>query len=182
MSIGTTMLGRRHVLPSVVATLSELMVEGTFTTGTYLVTVHNPISTDDGDLEKALYGSFLPVPSNDMFLLPEASVYEETRQPGAVVAVKGDAGIITLNEGRKRIRLKVKSMGDRPIQVYGTARDISLQLTGVGWIALPLHRDEPAAPVRPHTRAWLPTRHSRRDVCALRARRYQDGHTGEDRG
>jgi hypothetical protein len=182
MSIGTTMLGRRHVLPSVVATLSELMVEGTFTTGTYLVTVHHPISTDDGDLEKALYGSFLPIPSNDMFPLPEASVYEETRQPGAIVAVKGDAGIITLNEGRKRIRLKVKSMGDRPIQVIGTSRAISLQLTGVGRIALPLHRDEPAAPVRPHTRAWLPTRYSRWDVCALRARRYQDRHTGEDRG
>lgn len=120
MSIGKTMLGRRHVMPSVVASLSELMVEGTFPTGTYLVTVHNPISTDDGDLEKALYGSFLPIPSNDKFPLPEASVYESKSQPGAVVAVKGDAGTIKLNEGRKRIRLKVKSMGDRPIQVCQT--------------------------------------------------------------
>lgn len=117
MSIGKTMLGRRHVLPSVVSSLSELMIEGTFPTGTYLVTVHHPISTDDGDLEKALYGSFLPVPSADKFPLPEASVYESTKQPGAVVAVKGDAGTIKLNEGRKRIKLKVKSKGDRPIQV-----------------------------------------------------------------
>ncbi|KAF1944682.1 urease [Clathrospora elynae] len=117
MSIGTTMLGRRHVQPSVVASLAELMVEGTFPTGTYLVTVHHPVATDDGDLEKALYGSFLPVPSNDMFPLPDASVYEDTKQPGAIVAVKGEAGIITLNEGRKRIKLKVTSMGDRPIQV-----------------------------------------------------------------
>ncbi|KAJ4357595.1 Urease [Didymosphaeria variabile] len=117
MSIGKTMLGRRHVLPSVVSTLAELMVEGTFPTGTYLVTVHHPVSSDDGDLEKALYGSFLPVPSNDMFPLPEASVYESTNQPGAIVAVKGEAGTIKLNEGRKRIRLKVKSTGDRPIQV-----------------------------------------------------------------
>ncbi|KAI4920990.1 Urease [Alternaria conjuncta] len=117
MSIGTTMLGRRHVQPSVVASLGELMVEGTFPTGTYLVTVHNPVSTDDGDLEKALYGSFLPIPSNDMFPLPDSSVYESTKQPGAIVAVKGEAGIIKLNEGRKRIKLKVKSMGDRPIQV-----------------------------------------------------------------
>jgi urease len=93
------------------------MVEGTFPTGTYLVTVHHPICTDDGDLEKALYGSFLPVPSNDVFPPPEASVYESKNQPGAIVAVKGKAGMITLNEGRKRIRLKVKSMGDRPIQV-----------------------------------------------------------------
>jgi urease len=117
MSIGKTMLGRRHVLPSVVSSLSELMVEGTFPTGTYLVTVHHPVSTDDGNLEKALYGSFLPVPSDDMFPLPETSVYESTKQPGAIVAVKGEAGIIKLNEGRKRIKLKVKSTGDRPIQV-----------------------------------------------------------------
>ncbi len=117
MSIGKTMLGRRHVLPSVVDSLSELMVEGTFPTGTYLVTVHHPVSSDDGDLEKALYGSFLPIPSNDMFPLPEATVYEDTKQPGAIIAVKGDAGTIKLNEGRKRIKLKVKSTGDRPIQV-----------------------------------------------------------------
>ena len=121
MSIGKTMLGRRHVQPAVVASLSELMVEGTFPTGTYLVTVHHPISTDDGDLEKALYGSFLPVPSQDMFPLPDAAVYEETKQPGAVVAVKGEAGTIKLNDGRKRIKLKVKSMGDRPIQVLATS-------------------------------------------------------------
>lgn len=116
MSIGKTMLGRRHVQPSVVASLAELMVEGTFPTGTYLVTVHHPISTDDGDVEKALYGSFLPIPSNDMFPLPEATVYDEPKQPGAIVAVKGEAASIKLNQGRKRISLRVKSMGDRPIQ------------------------------------------------------------------
>jgi urease len=93
------------------------MIEGTFPTGTYLVTVHHPVCTDDGDLEKALYGSFLPVPSNDKFPLPETTVYESNAQPGAIVAVKGDAGTIKLNEGRNRIKLKVKSMGDRPIQV-----------------------------------------------------------------
>ena len=121
MSIGRTMLGRRHVLPSVVSSLAELMVEGTFPTGTYLVTVHHPISSDDGDLAKALYGSFLPIPSNDMFPLPEPAVYEATNQPGAIVAVKGQAGTIKLNEGRQRIRLRVKSTGDRPIQVRYSA-------------------------------------------------------------
>lgn len=115
MSIGKTMLGRRHVLPSVVSTLTEIQVEGTFPTGTYLVTVHHPVSSDDGDLEKALYGSFLPVPSKDAFPLPEASEYESTKMPGAVVPVK--EGKIVLNEGRKRIELKVTSKGDRPIQV-----------------------------------------------------------------
>ncbi|KAI9719456.1 MAG: Urease [Candelaria pacifica] len=115
MSIGKTMLGRRHVIPSVVATLTELMVEGTFPSGTYLVTVHHPVSSDDGELEKALYGSFLPVPSKDLFPLPDPSVYESKKLPGAVIPVK--EGRIVLNEGRRRIRLKVTSKGDRPIQV-----------------------------------------------------------------
>jgi urease len=114
MSIGKTMLGRRHVLPSVLATLTELQVEGTFICGTYLVTVHHPISSDDGDLEKALYGSFLPVPSNDFFPLPAPEVYDSVKMPGAIVAVKGK---VVLNEGRKRIKVTVRSKGDRPIQV-----------------------------------------------------------------
>jgi hypothetical protein len=179
MSIGTTMLGRRHVQPSVVASLAEMMVEGTFPTGTYLVTVHHPISTDDGDLEKALYGSFLPIPSKDMFPLPEATVYEETRQPGAVVAVKGEAGTIKLNQGRKRISLRIKSMGDRPIQARLLLLMPGTTLTLVpGWIPLPLHRDKPPATVRSHTSTRLPTRYPCRDLCALRTRRHQNGHSG----
>ncbi|KAG4437410.1 Urease [Cadophora sp. M221] len=114
MSIGATMLGRRHVLPSVCSTLTEIMVEGTFPTGTYLVTVHHPIGSDDGDLAKALYGSFLPIPDQSLFAMPEDKEYEAERQPGAVVTVKGK---VVLNEGRKRISLKVTSKGDRPIQI-----------------------------------------------------------------
>lgn len=114
MSIGATMLGRRHVMPSVVSTLTEIMVEGTFPTGTYLVTVHHPISSDDGDLAKALYGSFLPIPDKGLFTLPEDSEYEATRMPGAVVTVKGK---VQLSPGRKRVKIKVTSKGDRPIQV-----------------------------------------------------------------
>jgi urease len=114
MSIGATMLGRRHVLPSVVSTLTEIQVEGTFPTGTYLVTVHHPISSNDGDLAKALYGSFLPVPDVSLFKLPEDEEYQAAKMPGAVVAVKGK---VTLNEGRKRVRIKVTSKGDRPIQI-----------------------------------------------------------------
>jgi len=117
MSIGKTMLGRRHVLPSVVSTLTELMIEGTFPSGTYLVTVHNPVSSDDGDLEKALYGSFLPIPNKEKFPLPDPEVYESEKQPGAIVCVKGPGGKLKLSEGRKRISLKVTSKGDRPIQV-----------------------------------------------------------------
>ena len=119
MSLGTTLLGRRHVLPSVPGTLTELQVEGNFVNGTYLVTVHNPIAGDDGDLERALYGSFLPVPAQDKFPWPlqDMSVYEAERQPGAIIAVKGEKGRIALSPGRERISLKVTSKGDRPIQI-----------------------------------------------------------------
>ncbi|KAK4181761.1 hypothetical protein QBC36DRAFT_317189 [Triangularia setosa] len=115
MALGSTMLGRRHVLPSVLSTLHEIQVEGTFPSGTYLVTVHNPISSDDGNLDRALYGSFLPTPSNDIFPLPPAEEYAAEAQPGAVVCVRDT--VVKLNEGRRRIKLKVTSKGDRPIQV-----------------------------------------------------------------
>jgi len=126
MSIGKEMLGRRHVMPSVVASLAELQIEGTFPSGTYLVTVHHPISSDDGNLEKALYGSFLPIPSNDIFSLPQPDVYEAEKQPGAIVVVKNER--ITLNKGRKRIQLKVVSKGDRPIQVCQFAQPGEVRL------------------------------------------------------
>ncbi|KAI9043086.1 urease Ure [Aspergillus affinis] len=115
MSIGKTMLGRRHVLPSVPSTLVELQVEGTFPTGTYLVTVHHPISSDEGDLEKALYSSFLPIPPTDAFPEINPDDFEPERMPGAIIPVKDER--ITLNEGRTRIKLRVMSRGDRPIQV-----------------------------------------------------------------
>jgi urease len=136
MDMGKTLLGRRHVQPAVVSSLTELMVEGTFPTGTYLVTVHNPICTDDGDLKKALWGSFLPIPSNDLFPFPDAAVYESSKQPGAVVAVKD--GRMVAHSGRRRIRLKVTSKGDRPIQVWARSSRF-LFLTPLGGLALSLH-------------------------------------------
>lgn len=39
MAKGKHILGRRHVLPSVPTLLHEIMVEGTFRDGTFLVTV-----------------------------------------------------------------------------------------------------------------------------------------------
>ena len=82
--------------------------------------MHHPISTDDGDLEKALYGSFLPVPPKEAFPDPDPADYEPENQPGAVITVKNSR--ITLSEGRKRIKLKVMSKGDRPIQVFPIPR------------------------------------------------------------
>ena len=146
MSIGATMLGRRHVLPAVCTTLTEIMVEGTFPTGTYLVTVHHPVSSQDGDLAKALYGSFLPVPSQNLFPLSDDEEYKAEKQPGAIRVVKGK---ITLNEGRKRIRLKVTSKGDRPIQVdIPPSFGKTLALKSADWLSLPFHRDKPAIRIR----------------------------------
>ncbi|KAH9966265.1 urease [Lactifluus volemus] len=103
MQYGKNLLGRRHVLPSVPSLLHEIQVEGTFHDGVFLVTVHDPISSEDGDIVAALYGSFLPIPSNDLFPLP-----------GAVIARKDN---IVINKGRERIRLRVTNTGDRPVQI-----------------------------------------------------------------
>ncbi|PGH00788.1 urease [Polytolypa hystricis UAMH7299] len=115
MALGKTMLGRRHVLPSVVSTFDDVQVEGTFPSGTYLVTVIRPICSEDGNLERALYGSFLPIPPAELFPIPDPEDYLPHKMPGAVTTVKESKVVLT--EGRKRIKLSVTSKGDRPIQV-----------------------------------------------------------------
>ena len=82
----------------------------------FLVTVHDPICTEFGNLTDALYGSFLPVPSNDLFPAHEPSLYAHHALPGAVV-VKDER--IVINKGRERVKIKVTNNGDRPIQVSG---------------------------------------------------------------
>lgn len=109
MELGRQLLGRRQVLPAVVHLLYTVQVEGTFHDGTKLITVHEPISRENGDLELALHGSFLPVPSLDKF--PEA---RDEVIPGDIIY--GDGSII-INHGRKAILLKVVNTGDRPVQV-----------------------------------------------------------------
>ncbi|THH27870.1 hypothetical protein EUX98_g6329 [Antrodiella citrinella] len=114
MQNGKKLLGRRHVLPGVASLVHEIQVEGTFVDGVFLVTVHDPICTDDGNLHNALYGSFLPVPNDDMF--PDVDASESARHtlPGAII-VKDER--IIINKGRQRIKLRVTNNGDRPIQI-----------------------------------------------------------------
>ncbi|KIJ67033.1 hypothetical protein HYDPIDRAFT_38468 [Hydnomerulius pinastri MD-312] len=114
MQYGKTLLGRRHVLPSVPARLHEIQVEGTFADGVFLVTVHDPICTDNGDIGAALYGSFLPAPPIDSFPAPDPSANDHGSLPGAIIAKKER---IIINKGRDRIKLKITNNGDRPIQV-----------------------------------------------------------------
>ncbi|GJY86517.1 zinc finger, CCHC-type containing protein [Tanacetum coccineum] len=51
---------KRQVLPTVPHLIDSVQVEGTFPDGTKLIPVHNPISSENGNLELALHGSFLP--------------------------------------------------------------------------------------------------------------------------
>ena len=109
MSVGRDLLGHRQVMEGVGSLIAEVQVEGTFPDGTKLVTVHDPIAREHGDLALALYGSFLPVPALELFA-------EETAipVPGAVETV---GGAIELNAGRRTIEIDVVHRGDRPIQV-----------------------------------------------------------------
>jgi urease subunit gamma/beta len=111
MDLGRRMLGRRQVMEGVPEMIHEVQVEGTFPDGTKLVTVHDPICDDDGDLTLALHGSFLPVPSVDRFAAPPA---EGAVVPGERFVQPGE---IVLNEGRHEVTLTVVNRGDRPIQV-----------------------------------------------------------------
>ncbi|GAB4840578.1 Urease [Ancistrocladus abbreviatus] len=109
MDIGKQLLGRRQVLPAVPHLLHTVQVEGTFPDGTKLVTIHDAIASENGNLELALDGSFLPVPSLHKF--PDL---EDDTIPGELRF--GDGNIL-LNTGRRAVILKVINTGDRPIQV-----------------------------------------------------------------
>lgn len=80
----------------------------------FLVTVHDPICTESGDIGAALYGSFLPIPSHLAFPVLDISEYAPEKLPGAIIAKKER---IIINRGRERIRLRVTNNGDRPVQV-----------------------------------------------------------------
>lgn len=110
MDRGRQFLGRRQVMTGVPEMLGEVQVEGTFPDGTKLVTVHQPIAAEDGDLGLALHGSFLPVPDLATFEIEE----EQIGKPGAFVT-EGES--LTLNSGREAATLDVTNTGDRPIQV-----------------------------------------------------------------
>jgi len=110
MDLGRQLLGRMQVMAGVAEMIAEVQVEGTFPDGTKLVTVHDPIAAEHGDLELALYGSFLPVPNIRLF----SQVEEEDTPVGALLPGEGE---LILNDGRESVSLKITNTGDRPIQV-----------------------------------------------------------------
>lgn len=84
----------------------------------FLVTVHDPICSDSGDLAAALYSSFLPIPPADAFPPVDLAEFAPEKVPGAII-IQPDR--IVLNKGRERVKLRVTNTGDRPIQVCYTA-------------------------------------------------------------
>jgi urease len=112
MSLGQSMLGRRHVMPGVPELIHQVQVEATFPDGTKLLTVHSPISSLDGNLNLALEGSFLPLPDPSVF----GQELDEEANPGAVLVAEQEEGIV-LNANRSLVEIPVTNTGDRPIQV-----------------------------------------------------------------
>jgi urease len=120
MSLGQSLLGLNQVQPGVAKLVKNVQIEATFPDGTKLLTVHHPIVAQSGNLTLALEGSFLPVPSEDIFSSQAAqdskpgSGPNGDYYPGQIITASGD---IHLNQGRNFIELPVTNSGDRPIQV-----------------------------------------------------------------
>src|SRR4030095_8830708 len=83
MAAGLDILSRDDVLDGVPEMIEEVQVEGTFPDGTKLVTVHHPIVAERGNLELALYGSFLARPPSQPGPTGPAAVALDG-QPGAI--------------------------------------------------------------------------------------------------
>lgn len=122
MDLGRQLLGRADVMEGVPEMIAEVQVEGTFPDGSKLVTVHHPIVMELGNIELALYGSFLPVPerrhagptTGDVATTSDVGLGVSPAAPGELLIGEAD---IVLNEGREAIQLSVTNLGDRPIQV-----------------------------------------------------------------
>jgi len=123
MDLGRQLLGREDVIDGVGEMIDEVQVEGTFPDGTKLVTVHHPIASARGDLQLALYGSFLPVPAPEGVRPgsdPAPTPLPHLGDDWALAAIGGLAGPdgqIEINAGRQTGQLRVTNRGDRPIQV-----------------------------------------------------------------
>jgi urease subunit gamma/beta len=112
MDLGRQMLGRADVMDGVPEMIDEVQVEGTFPDGTKLVTVHHPVVAERGNLDLALYGSFLAAEAREG--AGGAAPVGLEGAPGAIDAAAGD---VLLNADRPATEIAVTNQGDRPIQV-----------------------------------------------------------------
>ena len=88
---GATILTSDDVLPGVSQMIPMIQVEGMFSDGTKLVTVHQPIRPGRNKIAES-----------------------DQIHPGEIIAADGD---IELNANRESSMVKVKNTGDRPVQI-----------------------------------------------------------------
>ena len=88
---GATILTSDDVLPGVSQMTPMIQVEGMFSDGTKLVTVHQPIRPGKNQIAES-----------------------DQIHPGEIIAADGD---IELNANRESSTIKVKNTGDRPVQI-----------------------------------------------------------------
>jgi urease subunit gamma/beta len=117
MDLGRQMLGRADVMEHVPEMIVEVQVEGTFPDGSKLVTVHHPIAAEHGDMDLALYGSFLPVPQRGLTPVPVRRSDPNGTKFAAAGEIMVADGDVVINDGREPVKVKVTNRGDRPIQV-----------------------------------------------------------------
>jgi urease subunit gamma/beta len=108
-ALGKEILGRQDVLPGVPEMIPQVQVEGTLTDGTKLVSVHHPISLEQGNPAHALYGSGLVTTAT---VLPASNCNDCI--PGLVHTAPE---AIVYNAGRTAISIEVTNTGNRPVQV-----------------------------------------------------------------
>jgi len=118
---------------------NTLLASSHFAIHKQLLTVHNPISKENGNLELALEGSFLPVPNVDIFTQTNENTAQEEASasesgvddeemnivPGQVMVASTPSSIeinptsSSTNEqdSPHLVELSVTNTGDRPIQV-----------------------------------------------------------------
>jgi len=89
LSKGKQILGRKLVLDGVEQLLKSLTLEVNLNNkGQTQITISKPICTEDGDMQLIFYGSFLPVPSYDIFNSTDGYVLvdgETTEYPGKLM-------------------------------------------------------------------------------------------------
>lgn len=95
MEYGRQLLTEDDVMDGVSAMIPDIQVEATFTDGTKLVTVHNPIQPVKSSLEGA---------SSDDVLIPGEVLINFSEE-------------IEININRERVKVVVSNLGDRPIQI-----------------------------------------------------------------
>jgi urease subunit gamma/beta len=108
-ALGKEILGCRDVMPGVPQMISQVQVEGTFTDGTKLVSVHHPISREEGNPKLALHGSGL-TKTSVLLHVNNCTVCI----PGAIETLSDP---ILYNNQQLVLSLAVTNTGTRSVQV-----------------------------------------------------------------